>query len=69
MATRESINSTIMALLDNLRRYPEDRTSIWRYTSALIVCMKVRGGRGGKGEIRVARWEGLITMVTLQDGS
>ncbi|KAK7484410.1 hypothetical protein BaRGS_00024295, partial [Batillaria attramentaria] len=29
MGTRESINSTIMALLDNLRRYPEDRTSVW----------------------------------------
>ena len=55
MATRESINSTIMALLDNLRRYPEDRTSIWRYTAALIVCMKVLGvggGGGGEGEAR-----------------
>ena len=52
MATRESINSTIMALLDNLRRYPEDRTSIWRYTAALIVCMKVRGVGGGEGDAR-----------------
>ena len=48
MATRESINSTIMALLDNLRRYPEDRTSIWRYTVALIVCIK-GGGGGARG--------------------
>ena len=66
MATRESINSTIMALLDNLRRYPEDRTSIWRSTVALIVCIKVGGGKAG---IRVARREGIITIMTLQDRS
>ncbi|XP_076453862.1 integrator complex subunit 4-like [Babylonia areolata] len=29
MATRESVNSTLMALLENMMRYPEDRTSIY----------------------------------------
>ncbi|PVD19006.1 hypothetical protein C0Q70_21565 [Pomacea canaliculata] len=35
VATRESVSSTVMALLDNLRRYPEDRTSVWRCSQKL----------------------------------
>ncbi|XP_052782414.1 integrator complex subunit 4-like [Mya arenaria] len=29
-ATKECLNTCVVALLDNLRRYPQDRTSIWK---------------------------------------
>ncbi|XP_055869000.1 integrator complex subunit 4-like [Biomphalaria glabrata] len=35
MATRACINNCVMAFLDNLQRYPQDRTSIWRCAQKL----------------------------------
>ena len=30
LATKECLNICVVALLENLRRYPEDRVSIWK---------------------------------------
>ena len=31
LATKECLNACVFSLLDNLKRYPEDRVSIWKY--------------------------------------
>lgn len=31
LATRECLSKCIYSLLDNLRRYPQDKQSIWKY--------------------------------------
>ncbi|XP_074658492.1 integrator complex subunit 4-like isoform X2 [Tubulanus polymorphus] len=36
LETKDSLNSCVMALLDNMKRYPQDRLSIW-------TCMKLLG--------------------------
>ncbi|XP_067668876.1 integrator complex subunit 4-like [Haliotis asinina] len=30
LSNKECLNDTVLALLDNLRRYPQDRTSVWK---------------------------------------
>ncbi|KAH9491801.1 Integrator complex subunit 4 [Bulinus truncatus] len=35
LSTRNCINSCVMALLDNLQRYPQDRNSVWRCSQQL----------------------------------